>query len=352
MPFGGLLAGSVAAPILGGVIGNAMAGGDSDAARAAYEQGLQAISAVQLPSAAELQIALDKYKLEGTITPELQQVFQLAPSQMSDISVDPRLRQAQMQALGTLQKLGATGLDATDRMALTQIKTQVDTDTRAKQQAVMQNMQERGISGSGSELAQQLMAAQGGAQSQQQQGLNVASQAQQRALQAISQAGGLGGQMENTQFGEEAQKAKAADIVNQYNTQNRQNIQGQNVGTQNQSQYYNLGQKQQISNANVDTQHQQEIANQQAKIQAANMALQKAGMMAGQYGNIGQFNSGQAAQTRGMWSGIGQGVGSGLGTMGAYSAMSNKFGATPAPSAPGVQQSAGQDMLDSMYGGK
>ena len=236
----------------GGVIGNLAGAGDRDRSAAAQAAALEAIRGVQLPEIEQMKLALDKYQSAGKLTPEEEATINLGASKMEDISVDPRLRNAQLQSLEKLQQIGSGQLTAEDKAALAKLQRQTSRDAQARDASILQNMQERGIGGSGAELAARLSANQAASNREAQGGLDIQGQAAQRALQAISQAGAHGGSMERQQFGEQSQIANAADAIARYNAMNQQQILGQNIGARNQAKQYNLAQQQALMNANTD----------------------------------------------------------------------------------------------------
>lgn len=301
----------VGAPILGGIVGNLFGNSEEEKAAQALADAKRQIEGVNAPNVEEQRIALQKLASQGQLTPEMEQALNLGPSKMEGISTDPRLRAAQMAALSSLQEVGATGLNATDRAALQAIRNQNLQQTHANQESVLQNMQQRGVAGSGAELAAKLAAGQAGASEAQNQGLNVAAQAQARALQGMAQAGQLGGQLESQQFGEQSDIARAADEIARFNTANQQNVQQRNVGSRNTAQAANLAEKQRIADQNAALANQQEVYNKQLYQQQYQNQMQRAQALANQDQVQYGANKANAAQTRKMWGDIGSGVGKG-----------------------------------------
>lgn len=235
---------------------------------------------VKTPEIRDQRLQLEKYVEQGILTPEQAETYLQGESAMNDIETDPRLQQAQYDALGSLQEIGENdGLTSMDRAKLAQIQTQEDTAARGAREAILQNAQARGLGGSGIELMSQMQNQQDAATRASQRGMDVAALAEQRALDALAQAGQLGGQMQQTQFGQKAQIAGANDAISQFNTANRNQVGMFNTGANNAAQATNLQNKQGIANANTDLsnqqqQHnkgliQQDFQNQMAKAQGA-----------------------------------------------------------------------------------
>lgn len=312
--------------ILGGIAGNIFDNGDEDKQRQAMQDALKAIQGVDVPNIDEQKLALENYESAGELTPEMEAAIKADPSLMAGISTDPRLKDAQLQALTQMQQLGTTGLTSQDREALNQERRQTAQDANAQDQSILQNMASRGMAGGGAELAARLNSAQASANRAGQQGDSIASMAQQKALQAMAQAGSMGGQMQQQEFNQKSAQAQAQDAINMFNTQNRQSIGNTNVQMANQAQASNLANKQGLMNQNTQTQNYQQQYNKGLYQQQFNNQMNKAKGVASQDNNMANYYGQQAANTRGMWAGIGNGVDQGAAA--AFGAMSGGGGGT------------------------
>lgn len=313
-----LLIGAAAAPIIGGLVGSLASAGDREKAAKAQADALATIQGLSPPELEKLKADFQQYQLTGEVSPALQSVISQQQSEMKSITTDPRLQQAQLGALQKLQQAGTGGLQPQDLAALAQIQQQAAGMGRAQQASALQDMQQRGQGGSGAELAARLAGAQSAANTSMMGGLNLQGQAAQRALQAIAQSGQLGGQMQAAQFGQEAQIAGAQDAINRFNAANAQQVQGSNVGAQNQAQYYNVGQRQQLANMNTQGTNEKAVRDAQAYQQNYQNQAQKAGATANALNNSANQSTQNAAQTQSTWTGIGQGVGQAAGGVGSY----------------------------------
>lgn len=321
MPFG---IASVAAPVLGGIIGNIASSGDRDASTEAQKAALQAIAGVNAPSVEQMQLALQQYQSAGKLTPEQETALQQAQSQLNGYKSDPRLVQAQASALQSLQDRGKQGLTAQDIAALNQERNSTNQNIQSNNAAILASQAARGQLDSGSTLAAQLMGAQAAANRQSQQGDNTAAMAQQNALSAMTQAGNMAGSMGTQQFGQAAQIAAAQDAINRFNTQNSQAVNNQNVQTNNAAQQYNLNNAQHIANANTGIANSQQQYNKGLYQTVFNDQLNKAGAIAGQDRSLSNTYANNAAATSNMWSGMANAVGQGAAAYGAYSAKQPK----------------------------
>lgn len=228
------------------------------------------------------------YKQVAELNPELETAVTLGPSEMAGISTDPALRQAQLNALSKLQEVGAAGGEDAQFLAeQSRLESDINRNLRGQQDAIMQNLATRGMSGGGQELVARQMSAQDAVNRQAQMAMDAKAQAQQRALQALMQSGQLSGQMQAQDFGQAAQKAQAADAIARFNAANQQDVIGRNVGAKNQAQQYNIGTAQDIANRGVDVKNQAQQYNLNLPQQQFENAYKRAGGTAAAYQNLG-----------------------------------------------------------------
>lgn len=304
---------AIGAPILGGLIGANQAQGSVDSANNARNAALAQYAGLQLPSIEEQQLLMQQYVNAGLFNPQLESTINNGSSAFEGIALDPQLRQKQMEALNQMNQVALEGVTPADRAIQEMVRRNSASEAEAKNQQILQNMQARGMGGSGNELIARLQASQQGADRMAQQGLQEQANKQNARMQAMEQYGNMAGQVRTQDYGEQANLANARDAINKMNTANAQQVQQRNVGSQNQAQQYNLGNQQSISNNNVNLQNQQQQYNKGLIQQNYNNQLQKAQGMAGQYNNQASAYQNQAANTAGMWSGIGQGAGTLMG---------------------------------------
>lgn len=186
--------------------------------------------------------------------PLLYELYQQGNTEYDNINVDPATKEAQNRALEELINLSeAKGLNAIDQQALQEIVNEENRNLQAQNDAIAQDAMQRGVYGSGLELAQRLQAAQSGANRMSNRDMDVMSQAQQRALDALSSYGNLASNMRGQDFNEQASRAAAQDAINRYNTQQTTDWNRGNIDNQNK-----------VSQMNTDVQHKQQDANVQA----------------------------------------------------------------------------------------
>lgn len=304
-----LIAAAALAPAVGGLLGNLFSSSDRDKAQSYSRQALEAITGLSLPTVEEQKIALEQLKSQGELSPEMLEVITQVDTELNNVEVDPRLKDAQMSALSSLSKLGEEGLTASDRVALNTVRRDVNRDVEGRNEAILQNMAQRGMGGSGAELAAQLMNSQEGADRASQESDRLAAMANERALQATMNAANLGGQIRSQDYSEKSAAAQAQDAINRFNAANSQSVAQFNVGNKNDAQKFNLTEKQRIADANTNLRNQQEVHNKGLIGADADRRMQKAGMTSNAYTGAANVANNQAASTAGMWTGIGQGVG-------------------------------------------
>lgn len=199
--------------------------------------------------------ALDPYKYNWDrnyqYIPELDQyvALNLDDTAYNNISVDPNVLYAQNKALNELINLSENeGLNSIDRQALQEIINSENANLKGNLDAISQNAMERGIYGSGLELANKLQQAQSSANRNSSQDMAILAQAQQRALDALSNYGNLSSNMRSQDFNEQEKIANARDTIAEKNWQNRQDVSNANVDNTNKNKISNT----EIANAQQD----------------------------------------------------------------------------------------------------
>lgn len=256
------------------------------------------------PSPEEQQIILQQYVDQGKITPEQAQAQLVQSNAYDSMNLDTEGKDAQLQALRQMSEIGNEGgLTASDKSKLRQIQNEEQTTARGANEAIIQNAQQRGMGGSGLEMLQRMKNQQDSATRQSNKDLDVAAMGQERALQAMQQAGALGGNINQQQFGQQQAIANSKNAIEQFNAANKQQTNMANTNANNQAQAANLAAKQATANSNVDLQNQQNtynkglaqqnFQNQASVVQGKANALgsQAAQQNQNQAGNKGLFGS-------------------------------------------------------------
>lgn len=254
--------------------------------REAQLQAIHQIAGVNTPSIDQLKYQLQNMIYQGDITPEQANAILQNPSAMQGIDVTTG-RSAQLQALNQLQEIeSGGGMTAGDQADLNAVMGRTASAARGSREAIMQGARQRGISGGGMELAAQLQNDQNAATQGNQQGLDVAKMAQQRALEAMVQSGQLGGQIQGQEFGEQAQKAGAQDAISRFNAQNSQSVINANVAAKNAFVDRNAQERQRIADSNTGLANEKSRADANAVQQAFQNNMTKANAMSNGYNNM------------------------------------------------------------------
>lgn len=307
----GAAAGSAAGPygaiagaglgLLGGILGgNAAKKAAAQAAaiqEANYQRNKALLESVGIPSIEAQEIALSNPEYVGDLVAEMQ-----GESALTEIALDPKLRQNQMNQLAELQGLTETGLGTVDRIALDEAQSQATAADKSRRAQVLSQMAQRGTMDSGAALAAQLQSTEAANQQAMQQSQNIAKQASQNRMNAINALASQSANIESADYGRAAQAATAQDAIQRFN-----------VGTRNTTAARNLETKQGLAGSKADVANKQEMYNKGLIQQDYGNRLQRAQSIAGL--NAGQAqNQAQAALTAGagtanMYGQIGQGLG-------------------------------------------
>lgn len=317
---GGMAASGLVSGLLGASAQRSASQEAADAQKAALAGYFYQLDQVGIPPDLSAPIFLNQYKQAGLLTPQLEQQIKDAVSQFHDIKQNEQAVQFQQQALQRLSQSGRAGLSPEERAQQRQLQSEASRQAEAQQQQIIQNLAARGQAGGGAEIAARLGASQAAAQQASSIADQISGMASQRALQSMLSGSSLAGQLESQQFGEQAQKAQAADVMDRFKIQNQLGIQERNIAAQRAAQAANLAQAQNISNLNIGQANQELYRQAEAKRQNYLDRLARAQAYGGLLGAYGQVGS-QQAQQRGqiganMWQGLGQAVTGGLGYLG------------------------------------
>ena len=167
------------ANLAGGLITGAMSEGASDELRGAYEN--QEIVPLE-----ERIAQYEMLKQQGLLTPELEAEILANDTQLAQVQADPQYKQAQIEALTRMSRIGREGMLLEDRSELAKLREDTAAQARGQREAIAQNRAARGLAGGGDELAMQMANAQAATTQQAQADRDIAARAQSRRLQAIA----------------------------------------------------------------------------------------------------------------------------------------------------------------------
>ena len=261
----GATAGTAIAPgigtIIGGVLGlgSSLLGGDEEASyqEKAYQEALQKMKDLHVPNPEDMAYQLTGYKPQEVGPAILEKEAVASKSAFESLpETDPRLVNAQMQALSRLQKVGAQGLTPQDLAAFQQAEMNVARAQKGQQDAILQSMAARGQGGAGAELAARLSTSQAAANRLAEMQQNQAAEANRARLAAIGGAGELASKYRTQQFGEQSTGASAKDIMERFNKELSTSQSSRNVNRLNQTEAQKLAEKQRAEASRVDTSNQ------------------------------------------------------------------------------------------------
>lgn len=162
---------------------------------------------------------------ESDITPltpaEIAQM-QAGGTEFDKIRMDPAAMNAWMGALRQMQGVANEGgMDLQSRVAQRQAQAMAAQHEQMQRQAIQQAAANSQRYGGGGELAAQMMAQQGGANSAFMAGSQNAADARNRAIAAMAKTGQMAGDMRGQQFAEQAARAQSQDAINRFNASQR-----------------------------------------------------------------------------------------------------------------------------------
>lgn len=264
-------------------------------------------SKIKIPDIEKQKLLLEEYASAGNLSPEALQALSLSQQdQLENVQLDPRLKQAQVDALDFMQKTGQGDLTPAERAQVNNLRRQVEADNTSRMQALLQQQDARGVGSSDMALAQRMIEAQGSANRQAQSTDNVSAAAFNRALQSMAQGASLASNMEQADYSRQAQLADAQRQREMTDWTNRQNIGNQNVQSRNAAQQFNLQNQQNLLSQNVGLRNQQQEYNKKLLQQEYENRMRKADSVAGiNRTNAAASQANQARRDEGLGNMIG-----------------------------------------------
>ncbi len=206
-----------------------------------------------------------KQVVAGTLSPE-EAVFKMQQdTAYAGIKVPQALLDAQRLSLNSIQKIANEGgMTAQTKASLNDIEAQQAARSKAEQGAIIQDAQQRGVGGSGIEIASRLLSQQQGANRAAAGGLQVAADAEARRLAAITQAGTMATSQRAQEVSEQQKAAEAQDMINKFNTSFQNSTDATNVAARNSAAATNLANAQRVADNNAEVARMEAAARQAA----------------------------------------------------------------------------------------
>lgn len=305
------------------------------------QQALEALGAVQAPTAAALSLPqLENYVRAGVLTPEQYQAMLTDPDTYSKIiqatqdSTGSNAQKAALEQLGGIVKNGgSTPINDAN------LKNNIDQTNQAMQSArgaITQDAQSRGVGGGGLEFVNKLLNEQGNSSTANSNAVNSAATNAQLALQALSQEGTVGGQLQSQSNQSSQAQADAATQIAEYNNNLKNAASQYNIQNNNQAQQMNLANSQDITNRNTANDNARIQYNASVPQQVFQNQFQKATGQAGVLNSLGQL---QAQDTRDNAAFTGNLIGTGATVLGSI------YGGPVAGAAAGAAAKKGVETL-------
>lgn len=199
---------------------------------------------------------LEDYGTPDTVGDKLSDGYDVSrtpDSGMRNVNADPNSIAAQNEALQGFRDIAHQGgLTAIDRARMEQERQAQEQWLRGQRGATLRNMQQRGLGGSGAELASIFDSEQNAANRNAAGDLNTEALAQQRAMDALGMTGSMGATIRGQSFDEGARRAQAQDIINRENAQMTTDRNRYGADVRNQGVYTDVGNTNTTRNANTD----------------------------------------------------------------------------------------------------
>ena len=235
---------------LGDLIGGIINLADKDRGVKRYaKQGLELWRALQEPQYSDEVIPWQQLLLQGELSPETYEPF--VAGDVSQITEDPALREAQLRAMLGFEQVGREGLPLQDRLLADEAQRAVASEFGRANEGIIRNLAARGRAGGGSELSARLQASGAGAELARGLGSDLARESIQNRLMGMREAGRMAGETR----GMDAQTAALnAQMQNRYNEflSNLKTTAAMNAARERaRVGEANLGQRQRLHEANV-----------------------------------------------------------------------------------------------------
>lgn len=283
-----------------------LTGGKNNDAEEALKRAQAAFSDIKGPTQDQLTLPeLQKYVQAGLMTPAQAQAILQQGNAFDDIQTDSRPIEAEMSALSKMQDITESGgLDAQAKAALAEAANTTQINQQGQRGSIIDQMAARGIPTSLMSEALQSAASGQDAQTLSLTGAKAAGDAEQRALQALESSGTLGGQIHGQQYGEAANKAAAANAIQQWNAANQTNTNVSNAANTQATNAYNAGTAQDVSNKNTTAGNARTAYNTNVPQQVFDNSIKKASGQAGVAANQANQATQAGQQEAGLYAGL------------------------------------------------
>lgn len=201
----------------------------------------------------------------------------LERSALEDVEIDPRLAQAELEAIEDLRQRGVEGLTGADLARREETLRKVGAQEQASRASMLQQMAQRGNLDSGMQLAAMLSGQQGASDAARQESLDLLQAEEAARRDALARGGQLAGQTGQRDYQRQANLAGQKDAIQQFNaavaardTAARRAQEAERVRTGNIQQQYNK----ELDQRRYQNQMQRAAAIANARMGAGTQAMQ------------------------------------------------------------------------------
>lgn len=303
-----VLAAVAGAQVLGGALGAQQASKDRDKSLSILQRMYDQYAGLKVPTIEEQMISPEGYTLAQEMLAAQETPEALAMrDQLENVSLDPRLKKTQMDNLAMLEKIASSGgMTPEDKASLQLAMNKVEQDANARNQALLQQQEARGVGSSDMATAMRAQTAQSAANRASEAALTNQIEGRRRALEAMTGAGSLAANLEQADYGRQAALAQNLNAREQANVQARNDAQQRNIAEQNAAQRFNIQNKQNVSNLSVESRNLAEQKNKALHQTQYQNQLDRLAGMSGQATGMSRAHNEAADRTQKQWSeGIG-----------------------------------------------
>lgn len=240
------------------------------------------------PSFSLAKIPAPVFEMIGKYEPQIAPyIAEQAPQIVKQTAAGKEGKQAQIDALRRLKSVSSSKTDPALQGMLDESGRQSQIQAQSRQQSLMQDMQRRGLAGSGMALAAQLGAQEQAMGQSAEQGRAAAIEGYRQRLQALRDSASLGGDIQQSEF---SQQGRNADIINSFNQRMstaQQSYMQRQADIRNQAQMRNLDEQQRLSDLTKRTGYDSAMAE---RGRSDDLAQQNYGNKMGQVNYYNQIN--------------------------------------------------------------
>jgi hypothetical protein len=228
------------------------------------------------------------------------------PSKLRDFITTPEFKEAASEGLAELRNIAESGFSLQDQANMEEIRRRVAQQERGQREAILQSAQQRGVGGSGLEMASNLMSQQNAADRRALENLMTAARGEERRLGASQAAASLGSQLRGQEFGEARTMDEADRLINQFNAQMSMRKAEGDVGRAERVEAQNLAEKQRVHDINRQKRYEADLRNKGLQQQRFDNQMRRGeGMMAGYGGKSGAKKADMDRKYRLLGGGLG-----------------------------------------------